>query len=127
MHRSRQSALGSWVGVECPPKRVAVHVNRSLQGVQLHHPALSHFSVLLALYPCNIHAFLFLPFCWFIAPQPTLGEQSASGTDYLLEGIWYIALIMRTIFFFKALQICLKSKYNEAMQHHLIVPIICQA
>jgi len=81
--------------------RAAVHVNTSLQGVQLHHPVLSHFSFLLAVYPCNIHAIFFLPFFWFIAPQPTLGEQSTSGTDYLLEGIWYIALIMRTIFFSK--------------------------
>lgn len=79
------------------------------------------------LFPLTFLLFIFsLSFCWFIAPQPALGEQSSSGTDYLLEGIWYIALIMRTIFL-KALQICLKSKYNEAMQHHLIAPIICQA
>lgn len=64
----------------------------------------SPFSLLLALYPCNIHTILSLPFCCFIAPQPALGEQSPSGTHYLLEGTWYIALIMRTtslfIFFF---------------------------
>lgn len=52
--------------------------------------------------PSNILAIYFfsLFFHWFIAPQPAVGEQSTSGTDYLLEGIWYTALIRRTIFFF---------------------------